>query len=135
MLQLFFVRAELLLAIHAAQRQIRRVGESFRMCMIDNLPFDEQNQRGQYQNERERIDEVPVLPFGDDDENEWGEDHREIPVVDAAGRAAAVMHHPCLEWAEEQNADHVRDAIEQGDKHQDALIDDMREIKNPENRV
>ena len=45
------------------------------------------------------------------------------------------MHHPGLEGAEEEDADHVGDRIEKRDEHQNALIDDMKEIERSEDCV
>ena len=87
------------------------------MCVVGDLPFNKQRQREGDQDDCEWIHDVTVLSFGDDDEDERGEDHGEVPIVDAASGAAAVVHHPRLEGAEEQDADHVGDGIEQGDDH------------------
>ena len=48
---------------------------------------------------------------------ERGEHHDKIPVVYTAASAAFVFHHPCLEGAEKEDADHVTNGICQ--RHQD----------------
>lgn len=135
MLQLLFMGAELFFAVYASNGKIRRIRETLGMGVIGDLPFDEQRQGGQDQNQGEGVDDVLAVGLADDDEDKWGEDHREVPVVDAASGTTTVVHHPRLEGAEEQDADHVAYGIEKRDEHQDALVDGVGEIKNSKDRV
>ena len=127
--------AKFLFAVDAADGKVRRVGKPFRMGMVGDFPFYKQGPRHQNQGDGEGIYHVVPVFLGDDDKHDGGEHHREIPVIDTAGRAATVVHHPGLEGAEEEDADHVGDRIEQRNEHQNALIDDAQEIQGDENRV
>ena len=39
------------------------------------------------------------------------EHHGIVPVIDPAGAAALVLHEPCLEGTEEQDADNIADEV------------------------
>ena len=90
--------AEMFGASLAGEKRIGVFGESLRVQEEDNFPEDEKN------------DSDPQKTPGVQSryEEERGEHHSEVPVVDAAGNTAAVFEEPCLERTEEQYADHVR---------------------------
>ena len=69
------------------------------------------------------------------DENERCEHHCEIPIIDPAIGAASVFHKPSLKRAEKQYADHIANAVGEGDEDQDARIYDTREIENSDYSV
>ena len=50
-------------------------------------------------------------------ENIGGEHHGKIPIVDPTGGTAPILHEPCLERTEEQNADHIAYAIGKADQN------------------
>lgn len=64
------------------------------------------------------------------DQDERGEHHRIIPVVYTAAAAAFILHKPGLEGAEEENADHIADRVEEGYYDKDTRIDDAGEIED-----
>ena len=120
--------AELFFAVYTSNGKVRRIRETLGVGVIGDLPFDEQRQGGQDQDQGKGVHDVLVISFDYHEEEDGGEDHREVPVIDAASGAATVVHHPRLEGAEEQDADHVAYGIEKRDEHQDALVDDVGEI-------
>ena len=63
------------------------------------------------------------------------EHHYIVPVVYPAGIAALVLHQPCLERAEEQDADHVAHRVEDRQQHHDAPIEDALPIQPDEQQV
>ena len=77
--------------------------------------------------------QAPGIEVGD--EEQGGEHHGEIPVVDAAGGTASVLHEPHLEGAEEQDADHVAHAVGQTDQEQDAYVNDVGEVERRDGAV
>ena len=85
--KLLFVGAELFLALAAGKGAVSLFGEPRRMPPDGQLPPDQQSQgAGQ---------DAPGVPGGD--ENQRSGHHDIVPVVDAAGGAALVLHEPGLE--------------------------------------
>ena len=83
--------------------------------------------------EQGNAEQTPCVEVGQKDQR--GKHHGVIPVVNTAGAAAFIFHEPCLEWAEEENADHITDRIEQTDEKQNARIEDIGIIKCADDRV
>ena len=61
--------------------------------------------------------------------------HDVVPVENTAGGAAAVMHHPGLEGAEEQDTDDVADAIKTGETDHENRADHTFPIEEIEHAV
>ena len=99
--------------------------ESFRMKICGQLPFDKKDDG----KKGKRLC-VPAL-----DKEKRCTHHKEVPVVDAAGSAAAVLHEPGLKRAEEQDTDHITNGICKGDYDQNAFIDDPCEKENADGPV
>ena len=117
--------AKLFLAVSTADGAVGLFGKSFRMASHEYLPRDEKSHRDKEQ--------TPCIEIRD--EQKRCEHHCEIPIVDAAGCAAFVLHIPRLEWAEKQNANHIAHRIEKADDEQNALVDDASEIKTADDGV
>ena len=69
------------------------------------------------------------------DKDERSEHHWEIPIIYSTRGAAFIFHHPRLERAEKQNADHIADGIRQGDKHQNTDVDQSCKIEHTDDSV
>ena len=116
---------KLLVAMAAGGAGVGRRGESLGMAAVGPFPTDQYRQR--------KRDEAICVWVRN--ENEGREHHREIPVIDAAIGAASVLHKPGLEGAEEEDADHITNAVGEGDENENALIDDLRPIKQTDDAV
>ena len=88
--QLSFVVTELFLAVFAGKAGVGFLGEAFGMSAQGDLPTQQQEKR--------QSDKAPCMQIWDKDQG--GEHHGEIPVVDAAGGAAAVLEQKGLEGTE-----------------------------------
>ena len=62
------------------------------------------------------------------DEEQGGEHHGEIPVVDAAGGAALVLHEPGLEGTEEKDADDITNGIYTAQQDHNSVIQNPRHM-------
>ena len=123
--QLLFVVAQLLLAVGAGEGAVRVLVEAFGVHEIVQLPADEQKQA---QGDK-------ALGVGIIHHEQRREHHYIVPVVYPAGIAALVLHQPCLERAEEQDADHVAHRVEDRQQHHDAPIEDALHIQPDEQQV
>ena len=117
--------AKFFLAHSAGQGFVSLGGKTLRMEAEGDLPFCQKDQRHQNQT-------ASVVAA---DEDQGGAHHGKVPVVDAAGTAAAVAHKPGLKGTEPQDADHVADTVGQADQHQDALIDDVHVVEQTDDAV
>ena len=117
--KLLFVVAEMLCAVDTAEAGVGILKIALRSEPGTQLPAQKQQQR--QCNEH--------IGKGMAEENQGSEHHDEVPVVDTAAAAALVHHHPALERAEEENADHVAHRIGQGNKNQQAPVNDTAEIQ------
>ena len=93
--------------------------------MIDPLPLDQQR-NGQCQ-------QAPVKQRGDKQERR--KHHGIVPVINAAGNTAFVLHKPCLERTEKQNTDHVAHGIGQTDQQENTAVDKAREVQHADDAV
>ena len=118
-LELYLMLAELLCAVLAAKRLVCSLGEALGMELVSHFPSDED-----YQGEAQKS---PSIDAGN--EQKRSEQHCKIPVIDTAGGAAAILHKPCLERAEEQNTDNIANAVSKGNHCQNILIDDAEAVE------
>ena len=105
-LELDLVLAKLLCTILTAQGFVGSLGEALGMEFVGDLPLCKYYQ-GKTQ---ERI----CIQAGNHDER--CAKHGEIPVVNTTGCAATVLHKPCLEWTEEEDANNVTNAVRKSNK-------------------
>ena len=124
-LKLALMAAELLRAVGAGKALVAAGRKPLWVEVTLHLPLNHQTQSC--------TQEGPGVGIGN--EQKGREHHGVVPVVDAAGGAAAVFHDPGLEGAEKQNADDVADGIGQGDEQQDAPVDNPGVIEDAENGV
>ena len=124
-LQLFLVAAKLLLAIRAIEALVACCREALGVQTVGDLPAQEERQRTAEQ----------AIGVKTRDEYEGREHHCEIPIIDAAGGAATVLHEPHLEGAEEQNTNDVTDGVRDGDQDQESSVEDVRKIEDSEHGV
>ena len=117
--------AQLFFAHGTGQRLIGLRGPALRMQFISDLPFGQQHQRHKHQ--------APGIDGRDEDQG--SAHHGEVPVVNAAGTAAAVAHHPGLEGTEPQDADHVADTVGQADQDQNSLVQDAHIIQKADETI
>ena len=117
--------AQLLFAHGTGQGFIGLGGKTLRMKAEGDLPLCQNGQRHQYQ-------AAGVIAA---DKDQRGAHHGKVPVVDAAGTAAAIAHKPALKGTKPQDADHVANAVSQADQHQDPLIDDVQVIQQADGTV
>ena len=66
---------------------------------------------------------------------EGSKHHSKIPVIDAAGGAAPILHKPRLEGTEEQDANDIADRIRDCDQDHDAAINPSGKVQKSENRI
>ena len=119
------VEAQLFIAALAGEAGVGGLGEPLGVEAEGDLPAGEDAQgHGQ---------QAPRVGVGDEEQR--GKHHGEIPVVDAAGGTASILHEPHLEGAEEQDADHVAHAVGQADQEQDAYVNDMGEVQGGDGAV
>ena len=109
----------------AFQTGICCIRKLFRVPAVGDFPAQQKNER--------TAEQAVIIHTRHEDEG--GEHHCKIPVVNAAGRTAAVFHKPCLKGAEKQDADDVTDRIGKTDENQDALVNDAEEIQHTEQRI
>ena len=69
------------------------------------------------------------------DEEQRREHHGEIPVVDAAGHAAAVLEEPGLERAEEQDADHIAHRIQRAEQKHEVAVQNSDLIQSSKRSI
>lgn len=124
-LELYLMATELFGAILTAERFVRAFGEAFGVAFIGDLPAHEDDECEA--EERICIDRR--------DEQKRREEHCKIPIVDAAGGAAAVFHEPRLEGAEKEDADDVTDAVGEGNYCEEVFIDDMENIEREDGGI
>ena len=99
--------------------------ESFRMKICGQLPF----------NKKDNGKEGKCLCVPAFNKEKRCAHHKEVPVVYAAGSAAAVLHEPGLKRAEEQDADHITNGICKSYDDQNTFIDDSCEKENANGSV
>ena len=68
-------------------------------------------------------------------EDERRKHHGEIPIIDAARCATAVLHKPSLERTEKQNADHITNAVCEADQNQEPPINEGNGVENADHGV
>ena len=100
-------------------------GPTLRMEAIGDLPLGQKHQRHEYQ--------TPGVDGGDEDQGRAH--HGKIPVVNAAGTTTAVAHHPGLEGADPQDADHIAHTVSQADQDQNALINDACIVQKSDDTI
>ena len=104
---------------------IGRFGKSFGVSAVVPFPANQDRQR--------KYDEAIRIRVRNEDQRR--EHHCEIPIVYAAVSTASVFHKPRLERAEKEYADHIANAVCEGDEDQDSRIYDTREIENSDYSV
>ena len=92
---------KLLFAVRTGKATVGRLAKAFRVSINRNLPANEQQQRQSQQ--------APRVKPGNKQERR--KHHCVIPIINPAGRAAAISHHPRLERTEKQNANQITDRI------------------------
>ena len=112
--------AKLFFATRAIETPICCRGEPFGMQTVAHLP---PHQKG-----KSKPKKAVCINAGNKDER--GKHHRKIPVVDAAGGTATVLHKPRLEGAEKKNTDHVANRVSQGEQNQNPLIEDAKKVQS-----
>ena len=117
--------AELFLAIGAIKATVGCRRKTLGVEAVRDLPA---------QKERNRASEKAV-GIKARNEYERREHHCKIPIIDAAGGTAAVLHEPCLERAEEENADNVAHRIGDGDQDQNPAVKDSQKVEKTEHGV
>ena len=95
------------------------------MPVESDLPADHQDQRLGQKSPGER-----VL-----DKEQRCEHHRKIPVVDPAGAAALILQKPCLERAEEQDADHIAHRVGTAKKEHEPFIQNAHHVKAAKDKI
>ena len=68
-------------------------------------------------------------------EDEWGEHHCKIPVVDATGGATSVFHNPGLERTEKEDANDVADGKADGNQNEDTTVEQTEKIEKANDTV
>ena len=111
--------AKLLGAVVTAYATVGLGRKSLGMKLIGDLPTRENYSR--------KTEESPGVKAGHKDTR--GKHHNEIPVVYSAVRAASVLHHPGLEGAEEENADHIANTVCRAYYEQNTGVDNVKEVK------
>ena len=124
-LELLFMCAELFLTERTVEALVGCDREALGVAAVGDLPLQKKKERSAKQGVR-----IDVR-----NEDEGGEHHREIPVVYTTGRAATVLHKPCLEGAEEEDTNDVADREGERDQNKYALIEDAEEVEKAENGV
>jgi len=117
--KLLFVVAEMLGAVGTAETGVGIFKVTLGCEPGTQLPAEKQ-QQGQCHKH---------IGQGMPEENQGSEHHDKVPVIYTAAAAALVHHHPALEGAEEENADHVAHRIGEGNKNEHAPVDDSAEIQ------
>ena len=123
--QLPFVMAELFLAMGAGEAFIRSLVKALGMQPCRKLPNE--------QEEKRNAEKPPRVIMRDEDQG--GEHHGIVPVIDAAAATAFILHEPGLEGAEEENADHIADRIEEADQKENSLVNPIEKIRRPDRAV
>ena len=103
--KLLFMVAEVLRTVGAREHGVGVVIVALRTQISAQLPADKKQKGEANKHIGQRVPE----------EDEGSEHHDKVPVIDTAAAAAFVLHHPCLEGAEEKNANHVAHGIGKGD--------------------
>ena len=124
--------AELFLAMRAGETLVGLLIKALGMQMRRDLPEDEKQKRNAEKPPREIMR----------NEDKRREHHRIIPIIDTAAAAALILHKPGLEGAEEKDADHIANCIEEADEEEDSIVNHQEEIqcadravqKNPDKR-
>ena len=123
--QLPFVMAELFLAMGTGEAFIRSLVKALGMQPCGKLPNE--------QKEKRNAEKPPRVIMRNKDQRR--EHHGVIPIIDAAAATAFILHKPGLEGAEEENADHIADRIEEADQKENSLVDPMEEIRRADRAV
>ena len=124
-LKLFFMAAQFLLTVRTIQTQIGFGGKTLGMTPVCDFPAKQQS-------ERTAQKRVGVYAR---DENQRGEHHGKIPIIDPAAGAAAVFHKPGLKRAKEQNANNITDRICNCNYNQNSPVNQSRIVKNSNHAV
>ena len=123
--ELTLVAAKLFFATGTIQTAVRVGCEAFGMHTVGDLPTQKQKQRKSEQG-------IRIYARKKDKRREH---HSEIPIIDSAGRATAILHEPRLERAEKEDADDVADGIGDRDQEENAAVDDVCEIQRADHTV
>ena len=117
--------AKFFLAVRTGEAGVRFFRKAFRVDPYGKLPYDEKQKRNAEQTPRIEIR----------NKNERGKHHGEIPIIDPTASAAFVFHEPCLEGAEEKNADHIAYGIRKADEQKNASVYNIHIIKDADDRI
>ena len=124
-LELRFVAAEFFLAVRAVQATVGGRGKALGVQPIGDLPSQKKRQSAS-----EQAVCIPACH-----KRKRCEHHGKIPVVDTAAATAFILHKPCLERTEEQDADHIAHTVGQCNHQQNVLVDDMSEVEGIDSTV
>lgn len=76
-----------------------------------------------------------ALGIGVVDDDERRKHHCIVPIIDAAGVAALIFHHPRLKRAEKEDTDHVTDGVEYREENHYAPVEYAFYVQSDENRI
>ena len=124
-LQLAFVTAEFLLTTRAIEALVCRGREPFGVDVIGEFPA----------NEKQECEAKEGIGVYTRNEDEWGEHHCKIPVVDATGGATSIFHNPGLERTEKEDADDVADGKADGNQNEDTTVEQTEKIEKANDTV
>ena len=123
--ELALMVAELFLAMRAGEALVGLLVEALGMQMRRDFPEEEKQKRNAKKSPREIMR----------NEDERREHHGIIPIIDTAAAAALILHKPGLEGAEEEDADHIANRIEEADEEEDSIVDHREEIQRADRAV
>ena len=104
--------AQMFFAVCTPQGVIAALKKTFPVETVRNLPTKKEHCRQQAGRGR----------HGAADTQKGRAQHQVIPIIDAAGNTAAIVHHPGLEGAEEQNADNIAHTIKSRQTDEKAIF-------------
>ena len=123
--KLLFMMAEMLGTVCAAETGVCILKVALRSEVCAQFPA-QQEQRGKpHENIGQRVTE----------EYQRCEHHDEVPVIYTAAAAALVHHHPALEGAEKEYANHVTDGIGKRNEDKHTPVDEPLEIENKDSAI
>ena len=106
------VTAQVFLALIAFEGAVAAFQETFLVAVIGIFPMEENVESQHTGGNGESVAQT----------QQRGTDHQIVPVIDPAGGAAAIVHHPGLEGTEEQNADDIHDAVQSGQTDHETVV-------------
>ena len=118
-LKLNLVLAELFGTVLAAKRLVCALGKTLGMALVGDFPSEKNNERN----------EKKAIRIDAGNHQKRSANHCKIPIVNTAGGAAAILHKPGLEWAEEKDADNITNTVCQRYENKNVFIHRIGENK------